>query len=329
MSYLISLFLSILLVVNTSSKFAIGIHGGAIDAPRKEISKEYEIEMKQGLKEAIRAGYEVLKAGGKHLDAVVASLKVLENNPIFDSGVGGKITQKFECELDASIMDGRDRSCGAVAGIKRIKNPIEGAKLIMETTRHVLLIGDAADKYAEKKGLTMVPNKYFMTQDMIKEWYDVRNKGKIPSRHETCGAVALDSENDLAAGTTTGGITNKMAGRIGDSPIIGAGTYADNKTCAVSCTGLGENMIRHSLAYDVRARMLYKKLNLTQAADEAMQILEDKTGGFISLDNQGNFYAPFNSAGLARAWVNESGIAKIILYSEKEDLTPIEYNLEE
>lgn len=290
-----------------------------------------EANFKQGLKEALRAGYLILKKNGTHLDAVEAALHSLENNPIFNSARGAKVNQKFECELDSSIMDGSNMNCGAVAGVKRIKNPITAARLVMETTNHVLLIGDAADKYAEKKGLTMVPNKYFMTPDMIKEWYDVRNaeNPKRVPQHETCGAIALDSRGNLAAGTSTGGITNKMAGRIGDSPIIGAGTYANNDACAISCTGLGENMIRRSVAYDVRARMVYLNETLKVAADTVMSGVENKTGGFISIDKQGNFYSIFNSPGLARAWVKDDGKAKIILFSEKEDRTPIDYDLDE
>ena len=196
----------------------------------------------------------------------------------------------------------------------------------METTRHVLLIGDAADKYAESKGVTMVPNKYFMTPIEIKEWYNIRSgtSKKIP-QHETCGCIALDRHGHLAAGTSTGGVTNKMSGRVGDSPIIGAGTYANDDSIAVSCTGLGENMIRRSFAFDLRARMLYKNQTLEQAGKDAMDDLEALTGGYISIDNKGNVYAPHNSPGMARAFVKEDGNATIRLFDD--DITPIYYDL--
>lgn len=331
MSYLITLLCLFSLLINQSSQITMAIHAGTIDKERSLVSNETEIKYKQGLKEALRAGYLVLKNNGTHLDAVQASLHSLENNPMFNAGRGAKVNQKFECELDASIMDGINRACGAVGGVKRIKNPIDGARLVMETTRHVLLIGDAADKYAESKGVTMVPNKYFMTSDMIKEWYDVRNSetSEKPNQHETCGAIALDVNGNLAAGTSTGGITNKMAGRVGDAPIVGAGTYANNDACAVSCTGLGENMIRRAIAFDVRARMVYLNETLEVAGDTVLSGLEPNTGGFISIDKKGNFHCPYNSPGLKRAWVSDDGKAKIIIFSEKDDYTPIEYDLNE
>lgn len=324
--------LSILLISITAQelKFAMAIHSGAIDDERAKFSKEMEIEFKEGLKNALRAGYEVLKNKGSRLDAIQAALESMENNPTFNSGRGAKVNEKFQCELDSAIMDGKTLRCGAVASVQRIKNPIKAARKVMEETRHVLLVGNSADEFAESQGLTMVPNKYFMTPAMIKEWYDVRSQKMttIP-QHETCGAIALDYEGNLGAGTSTGGITYKMAGRVGDSPLIGAGTYANNDACAISCTGLGENMIRHTLAYDLRARMVYKGLSLKEAGDEVMAELEDKTGGYISIDKEGNFYSPFNSPGLARAFVDQTGIAHIQLFKDGEDLTPTEYNLEE
>ena len=329
------LFLALLFLIPSSAlsqskKFTIAIHAGAIDDKREKFSKEMEIEFKVGLKNALREGYQVLKNGGTHLDAVQAALISMENNPTFNSGRGAKVNEKFECELDSSIMDGSNLKCGAVAAVQRIKNPILAARKVMENTRHVLLVGNAADEFAESEGLTMVPNKYFMTPLMIKEWYDVRG-GKMQHipQHETCGAIALDTHGNLGAGTSTGGITYKMAGRVGDSPIIGAGTYANNDACAVSCTGLGENMIRHSLAFDLRAKMVYKGLSLKEAGDEIMEYLEPLTGGYISIDKKGDVYTPFNSPGMARAYVDETGIAHIQLFKDGEDYTPTKYNLEE
>ena len=324
------IFFSISFIKSSNIEFLLAIHAGAIDDPRSSMSKEEEIEFKQGLLKALRVGYKILSNNGTHLDAVQATLNSMEDNPTFNSGRGAKVNQKFQCELDSSIMDGSNLKCGAVASVQRIKNPINAARLVMERTRHVLLVGPSADEYAESEGLTMVPNSYFMTPKMIKEWYDAQHKSynEIP-QHETCGALALDKKKNLAAGTSTGGITYKMAGRVGDSPIIGAGTYANNDCCAISCTGLGENMIRRSVAFDLRARMKYKGLSLKEGSQEVMSELEDLTGGFISIDKDGNVEMPFNSAGMARAWVNNEGIAHIQLFKDGEDYTPIEYPIDE
>ena len=312
--------------------FVLVIHTGAIDDPRSKFSKELEETFKKGMKAALKEGYTILKNNGTHLDAVQATLVSLENNPAFNSGVGAKITEKFQCELDSSIMDGSNLKCGAVAAVQRIKNPIKAARCVMEKTRHVLLVGPNADDFAEKNQLDMVPNQHFMTQNEIDEWKDV-NSGKKPisliPQHETCGALALDANGNLCAGTSTGGIVYKMAGRVGDSPIIGAGNYANNDSVAVSCTGLGENMIRHSLAFDLRARMVYKGLGLKEAGKEIMEYLEPLTGGYISLDKHGNVDMPFNSPGMARGYVDEKGIAKIYLFKEGEDYLPSEFDLNE
>ena len=326
----ITIIISISFIKSSNVEFLLAIHAGAIDDPRSAMSKEEEIEFKQGLLKALRAGYKILSNNGTHLDAVQAALNSMEDNPTFNSGKGAKVNQKFQCELDSSIMDGSNLKCGAVASVQRIKNPINAARLVMERTRHVLLVGPSADEYAESEGLTMVPNSYFMTPKMIKEWYEAQKKSynQIP-QHETCGALALDKKKNLAAGTSTGGITYKMAGRVGDSPIIGAGTYANNDCCAISCTGLGENMIRRSVAFDLRARMKYKGLSLKEGSKEVMSELEDLTGGFISIDKDGNVEMPFNSAGMARAWVNNEGIAHIQLFKDGEDYTPIEYPIDE
>ena len=327
--FLIIIF-SITFIKSSNVEFLLAIHAGAIDDPRSAMSKEEEIEFKEGLLKALRIGYKILKNNGTHLDAVQAALNSMEDNPTFNSGKGAKVNQKFQCELDSSIMDGSNLKCGAVASVQRIKNPINAARLVMERTRHVLLVGPSADEYAESEGLTMVPNSYFMTPKMIKEWYDAQHKSynEIP-QHETCGALALDKKKNLAAGTSTGGITYKMAGRVGDSPIIGAGTYANNDCCAISCTGLGENMIRRSVAFDLRARMKYKGLSLKDSSQEVISELEDLTGGFISIDKDGNVEMPFNSAGMARAWVNNEGVAHIQLFKDGEDYTPIDYPIDE
>ncbi len=253
----------------------------------------------------------------------------MEDNSTFNSGKGAKVNEKFECELDSSIMDGKSLKCGAVAGLQHIKNPINAARLVMEKSKHILLVGKAAEEFAQSHGETIVPNKYFMTPIEIKEWYDIRSDStkKIP-QHETCGCIVLDTEGHLAAGTTTGGVTNKMSGRVGDSPIIGAGTYANDDSIAVSCTGLGENMIRRSFAFDLRARMLYKNQTLEQAGKDAMSELEPLTGGYISIDNKGNVYAPFNSPGMARAYVRQDGKAKIILFTPETDFYPCDYDIE-
>ena len=322
--------------------FVVVVHGGAGSYKRDEINFEKEMSIKEGLLVSLKRAYVTLKANGKALDAVQNALVELENNPLFNAGKGGKIAQNFEVELDASIMDGENLKCGAVAGVKRIKNPIKSAYKVMTDTPHILLVGEEADKFAETKGIEMVENSYFFTKDRIDEWIkahdkhseyiqylnylkDNKNKKNLKG---TTGAVALDLKGNLAAATSTGGITYKLPGRVGDSPIIGAGNYANNNSIAISCTGNGEEMIRRSTAFDLHARYVYKSLSLKQASEEIMETFEPDTGGFISIDKYGAISFPFNTSGMARGYVSNDGIAHVIIFAEGEDTTPITYDIE-
>jgi len=270
----------------------------------------------------------VLKSNGSHLDAVEQAIIELENCPVLNAGRGGKINQNYEIELDASIMNGRNLKCGAVASCKRVKNPILSARKVMENTPHVFLVGEAVDNFARDNLLEMVPNEYFFTQERIKEWNDAKEKKyETLSKKGTVGAVCQDKERNIAAATSTGGTTYKMAGRVGDSPIIGAGNYANNTSCGVSCTGTGETMIRNCVAFDLHARMSYKGISLKKASEEVISNLEEGTGGFIAVDKDGNIEMSFNSPGMARGYVREDGKAFIYVFNEKDDLTPCEFDI--
>jgi beta-aspartyl-peptidase (threonine type) len=308
--------------------FVIAVHAGAGSYNRTKISLDDEKLIKEGVLEALKAGYHVLKNGGNHLQATEEAIIKLEDYPLFNAGKGGKINQDFEVELDASIMDGSNLDCGAVAAVKHIKNPIKAARKIMTDTKHILLASKGADKFAKDKGLEILPNYYFFTPKSIKEWFDAKEK-KIPlKRTGTVGAVALDLSRNLAAATSTGGTSYKMPGRVGDSPIIGAGNYANNESCAVSCTGIGEIMIKRAMAFDIHARMIYKNLSLKDATQEVMDSLDNDVGGFISIDKNGNVEMPYNSAGMARGYVKSNGIAYIYIFKDGEDLSPTEYKID-
>ena len=309
------------------NNFIIAVHGGAGSYNRTNLSISDEQFVKEGILEALRAGYHMLNAGGNHLLATEEAIVKLEDNPIFNAGKGGKINQIFEVELDASIMDGSTLNCGAVGATKVIKNPIKAAKKVMTDTNHILLVSNGADTFAKDVGLEIVPNYYFLTPKTIMEWFDAKEK-KIPQKRTgTVGAIALDLNDNLAAATSTGGTTYKMPGRVGDSPLIGAGNYANNESCAVSCTGIGEVMIKRTMAFDIHARMVYKNISLKQATQEVMDSLDNDVGGFISIDRFGNVEMPFNSSGMARGYVRADGIAHIYLFRDGQDLTPTEYDI--
>jgi beta-aspartyl-peptidase (threonine type) len=231
-------------------------------------------------------------------------------------------------ELDASIMDGSNLNGGAIGGSKRIKNPIKGARLVMEKTPHVFIISQDVDRFAEENKLEIVPNYYFFTLDRIKEWFEAKeNSVNQISKKGTIGAVVLDKRNNIAAATSTGGTTYKMAGRIGDTPILGAGNYANNLSVGVSCTGTGEIMMKNLLAYDVHARMYYKNITLKKATEEIFDHLENDAGGFIAVDKDGNVEMPYNTSGMARGYVREDGKAYIYIFNEEDDITPILYDI--
>jgi beta-aspartyl-peptidase (threonine type) len=297
------------------TEYAIAIHGGAGNDWLKLDANE-QAATKESLRQALSIGKTILADGGKSLDAVEQVIRHLENDPIFNAGKGAVFNSEGGHELDASIMDGRDRACGAVAGVKTVKNPISLARLVMQETRHVLLSGDGADQFAKEKKVDLVEQKYFWTQRRYDAWQRVRQE-QADDHKGTVGCVALDKHGNLAAGTSTGGLTNKLYGRIGDSPIVGAGTFADNKTCAVSCTGVGENYIRNAIAYDVSARMAYKQQPVEEAVHEILTQTLDATksglGGIIVVTHDGKITMQFNTGAMARASADSTGKIEIAL----------------
>ncbi len=302
-------------------KFGMVIHGGAGTIERREMTPENEKAHRDGLEQALKAGYAVLQRGGASLDAVEAAIRVLEDNPLFNAGKGAVFTHEGTNELDASIMDGKTLKAGAVAAVKHVRNPISLARLVMERSRHVMLEGEGAEAFAKQMGVQLVDTKYFYTEQRWRELEKEKAKSSpAPAsdndRHGTVGAVALDQAGNLAAGTSTGGITNKLFGRVGDSPIIGAGTYANNRTCAVSCTGDGEYFIRAAVAHTISAMMEYKGISLEEAAREALDQAAQLggTGGLIALDKDGNFTMPFNTSGMYRGKVGADGKISVEIY---------------
>ncbi len=343
-----------LVLLQKDSKFTLVIHGGAGTILKKNISDAQEKRYNEKLTEALNIGYAILKNGGTSLDAIVASIKILEDSPLFNAGKGAVLTNTGTVELDASIMDGKTLRAGAVAGVKTIKNPITAARLVMDKSPHVMLAGIGADEYAKENGLEIVRNDYFIDSTQYNHWKQkspspTLPKGKGEQKNSnlpdsakggnieknkvlpfgedlggagsvgTVGAVAVDKYGNLAAATSTGGMMNKRYGRVGDSPIIGAGTYANNKTCAVSCTGHGEYFIRLSVAHAISALMKYKEMTVEQAANELIhkELTElGGTGGLIALDAKGNFTMPFNTKGMYRGYVKEDGKTVVKIYKE-------------
>jgi len=297
---------------NDKIDFAIAIHGGAGTITRKNMTPEKESGYRSKLEEALNTGYSILEKGGLSLDAVEATIRIMEDSELFNAGKGAVFTNAGTNELDASIMDGSNLKAGAVAGVKTVKNPISAARKVMDETWHVMLSGDGADQFAKEQNLEIVDPIYFYTQ---RRWDSLK---KIQSeKHGTVGCVALDKHGNLAAGTSTGGLTNKKWGRIGDSPIIGAGTYANNKTCAVSGTGQGEYFIRGNVAYDISAIMEYENLSVGKAARKVISKLSDLggEGGVIAVDSHGNISMPFNTAGMYRGFRKSNSPAKILIYN--------------
>jgi beta-aspartyl-peptidase (threonine type) len=296
-------------------QYAIAIHGGAGTILQSTMTPEKELAYKTGLQDAIEAGENILKIGGSAFDAVESAIIQLENNPLFNAGKGAVFTNTGKHEMDASIMNGKDLMAGAVAGVEGVKNPISLARAVMEKSEHVLLTGNGAMDFAKKINAPFESEDYFFVQlrydqlqqakqsnSMILDHTDKIENGE--KKFGTVGCVALDLQGNLAAGTSTGGMTNKKFGRVGDSSIIGAGTYANNNTCAISCTGHGELFIRSVVAYDISCLMEYKNLSLKEACDI---VVMDKLvkiggeGGLIALDAKGNIVLPFNSEGMYRA----------------------------
>lgn len=288
----------------------MAIHGGAGTVSRRSMSAAREARYGAALAAALEAGWSVLQKGGRSLDAVTAAVVALEDSPLFNAGRGAVYNAEGRHELDAGIMDGATRRVGAVACVQRIRNPVLAARAVMEKTRHVLLAGRAADRFAAAQKLPLVTARYFHTPERFEAL-----KRNLQSHHGTVGAVALDRNGNLAAATSTGGFTAKMAGRIGDSPIVGAGVYAD-EACAVSGTGLGEAFVRAVVAYDVAARMRYRRESLGRAATGALRNVQrlGADGGLIAIDRRGNIAMPFNSEGMYRAAVTRDGRIRIAIY---------------
>jgi L-asparaginase / beta-aspartyl-peptidase len=301
-------------------KWALAIHGGAGTILRANMDDVLEKAYNDKLKEALSAGYALLEKGGTAIEAVESVIKILEDSPLFNAGKGSVFTNAGNNEMDAAIMDGSNLKAGCVAGVKKVKNPISAAKMVMQKSEHVMLSGDGADAFAEKVGLDIVDQKYFYDE---KRWQQLQAilkaeqngkeiKDKDPNikdkKHGTVGCVALDQKGNLAAGTSTGGMTNKKYGRIGDAPIIGAGTYANNTSCAVSCTGHGEYFIRYTVARTLSAMMEFGNQKLFHAANTLVNSTLKEAGGeggLIAIDKDGNIVMPFNSAGMYRAsWVS-------------------------
>lgn len=305
--------LTLLTAFAEPGRWALVIHGGA-GANVAEMSPEEVKAHKLALRKALIVGVMHLDSGGSALDCVELVVRALEDAPEFNAGRGAVFNSEGKHELDASIMDGRDRSCGAVAGVTTVKNPIRLARLVREKTRHVMLAGEGAEVFATSVGVERVPNSYFSTPNRREAWEKKRSYSK-----GTVGCVALDKAGNLAAATSTGGLTDKKWGRVGDSPIIGAGCYADNRSCAVSGTGIGEEYIRRSLAHDISARMLYGGKTLEQAGAEALDSLPENCGGIIAVDGEGHILMIFNTPGMARGSATSEGGLWVGLGPEEGD----------
>lgn len=316
------------------SKAVLAIHGGAGAISRRKITPALQYQYESALQAILAQGEQMLASGASALDIVTEAVRRFEECSLFNAGHGAVFTREAEHELDASIMDGKTRNGGAVAGLRTSRNPVLAARAVMERSPHVFLIGEGADTFAQEHGVERVDSSFFSTDQRYEQLQSVQETGMdtVALDHDdsgsdepidqknkmgTVGAVALDEAGNLAAATSTGGVTNKWPGRVGDSPIIGAGCYADNTTCAVSCTGMGEAFIRAVAAYDVSALMAYSKLSLSEAAN---QVVHEKlpslggTGGIIALDGQGNVTLPFNSEGMYRGSVVAGGVAQVAIY---------------
>lgn len=299
-------------------EYALVLHGGA-----GGINPEGNHTARLALmEEALNRGEEILKSGGSAAEAVIATIEVMENAPRFNAGRGAVLNSEGDAELDASIMHGADHSCGAITGVRTVKNPIKLAELVRQKSKHVLFATEGAEKFADKMEVERVDNAYFITQRRQRQLQRLQGKDEVGLDHDrvdedddkkgTVGAVALDKDGNIVAGTSTGGLVNKQFGRVGDSPIIGAGTYADNQTCGVSCTGRGEEYIRHAVAFRISAQMRYAGKSLQQAVDHVIdEVLQPNDGGIIALDKAGNIVFGFNTAGMYRAGVNSKGFREI------------------
>lgn len=314
---------------DTGKPVAIAIHGGAGTLLKENMSEAVEAAYRAKLEESVRAGYGILKDGGTSREAVMAAIVIMEDSVLFNAGKGAVFTSDGRVELDASIMDGSDLNAGAVTGIRHIRNPIRLANEVLEHSVHVMFMGEGAESFARSRGFEFVDNDYFYTERRRKQLERVQAGDSGTALSEdytddqklgTVGAVAMDSGGNIAAGTSTGGMTNKQFGRIGDSPIIGAGTYADNDACGISGTGHGEYFIRTSVAHDICARVLYKNTTLQEAADEVIlhRLVEmGAEGGVIGIDRNANIVFSFNSEGMYRAAIDREGALSVGIFKSR------------
>ncbi len=308
--------------IQSDPKFAIVIHGGAGKPPENEESRQKRVEV---LEQALKTGKEMLAAGKSSLDTVEAVVRILEDSPHFNAGKGAVFNAAGTHELDATIMDGRDRSTGAVGGVTTVKNPVSLARRVMTDTRHVLLAAQGADKfaaqYADDPMIQRVPNDYFSTEHQRRRLQQSQQQEQQSDADSigTVGCVALDVHGNLAAATSTGGLNNKKFGRLGDSPIAGAGTFADNNTCAVSCTGIGEDFIRNAVAYDISARMKYRGDDLDKAVNDILSGKKHRVrGGIIAISHDGRIVMRFNTPGMARAAADSTGRHEVHVASKSK-----------
>jgi L-asparaginase / beta-aspartyl-peptidase len=322
-----------------SASLGFVIHGGAGTITKQSMTRALEESYHEKMREALLAGYQILKDGGRGLDAIEAALRLMEDSPLFNAGKGAVLTSVGTVELDASIMDGSNLKAGAVASLKHIKNPISLARMVMEKSPHVMMAGAGAEDFAKQHGVEMVPNEYFIIErrqkELQKKREDEQKKKESrldgeprpeataaatvePEKYGTVGAVALDRGGNLSAGTSTGGMSNKRFGRVGDSPIIGAGTYATNGSCAVSCTGDGEYFIRACVAHNISALMEYRGLSLKDATQAALDKAEKigGKGGLIAIDRNGQISMPFNTAGMYRGSIGADGKPFTAIYKD-------------
>lgn len=316
----------------TNNYYTLVLHGGAGNIHPGMMNKELEVAYKEGLNKALQAGFSLLETGKTSRDAVVAAIIALEDNPLFNAGKGSVFTKKGLHEMDAAIMDGKALEAGAVTGVRNIKNPIALARDVMEHSGHVFLSGSGAGDFARSRGYAFMPDDYFFNKERYDQWVEIRDsnftqldhkgdnlKGEQPNDYKfgTVGAVAIDKFGNIAAGTSTGGMTNKRFGRVGDSPMIGAGTYANNKSCGISCTGHGEFFIRSVVAYDVSCLMEYKGMSLKEACNEVIKnklVSRGGEGGLIAVDGHGNYEFCFNSKGMYRGVKTSAGKEEVAYY---------------
>jgi L-asparaginase / beta-aspartyl-peptidase len=307
-----------------NNKYAIAIHGGAGTIDRESMNSELQKQYESGLKTALKAGFDILDKGGCSLDAVEAAVSSLEDCPLFNAGKGAVFNHIGKHEMDAAIMNGRDLSAGAVCGVNHVMNPVQLARLVMEKSGHVMLCGQGAEEFGKSIGVRFESDEYFYVAQRYEQLQDAIRADKVlldhtQKKYGTVGAVALDVNGNLAAATSTGGLTNKKFGRVGDTPIVGAGTYANNNTCAVSCTGVGELFIRSVVAYDISCLIEYKGLSLQEACEI---VVNDKLvkiggeGGLIGIDKFGNISMSFNSTGMYRASKNSIGQEAVLIYRD-------------